>query len=182
MNKGIILYGLLGLSIIGLYAQGQNTVQEFEFAPGLLTGDYVKLPEIKLNQTGDVYGEDDNKSDKLSEWDITTTSTWGITTYPTTTSRMSTERIVQIKRELFIVFNYKHLEKEMAQGSGERMNVLAFLYGCPLSAKKTFGSTIRNSYTNLFQNVEKLTVAIFEKRIQKVLKSNKELAMTCIAY
>ncbi|MCB1192776.1 MAG: DUF3015 family protein [Leptospiraceae bacterium] len=185
-----ILAILMILMSFGVHAE--NSVEEFSFAPGLLTGETVKLPEIKLKQSKDVYGKGHHgwknrghgpnvpRIPKFPGMELTSSSSYP-TTYTTDTTKSTTAMFLgQAKRELFIVINYEQLEEEMAKGEGERLNALSFLYGCPTSASKSFGSMTRKSYQKIFQNEDELTSRMFENRIKNELKGNKELANVCM--
>lgn len=80
--------------------------------------------------------------------------------------------------ELFIASNFDQLEQEVAQGKGERLETLAYLYGCPKQSNHTFELTIQNNYNKLYleKNNDKID---FSQKIRKHLSSNEELVSSC---
>lgn len=192
----LIFFILLLLSTAEILSQSQNTVSDFSFAPGVITEEKVILPEINLDQIKSMYGKrphpllptfrpipshtsQGSNLEKANGLDLTTTYTWMTTIYPTTSTRNTTKEIFQIKQELFVIFNYEQLEEEMAQGQGERLYTLSYLYGCPKISEKSFAQMTRDTYPKLFQNRDQLTSTMFTNRIRKELSNNAKLSKVC---
>lgn len=193
MKKRTIFISLVFVfASLEMYAQSQNSVEEFSYAPGLISGKDVKLPHANLQDTKKVYGKGHHgwrpsrhgrytpRIPRIPGLNITSSTSYP-TTWTTDVTRATTNQMLgQAKREVFIVFNFEQLEEEMAQGEGERLKTLAHLYGCPESASPKFGKMTQNSYTKLFQNPNELTSNTLETKLRLGIKKDKDLSSACM--
>jgi len=72
------------------------------------------------------------------------------------TSNCDASGIVLAERQddLFVAGNFENLEKEMALGEGEHLEVLASLVGCPAEQKVSFASYTQEHYSAIFASTE----------------------------
>lgn len=80
----------------------------------------------------------------------------------------------QKAQEIFVHVNYRYLEQEFAQGSGERVGALASLMGCSDSA--TFSRIGKEKYAVLFNQDSPDS---FLQKIRQEVSSNQKLNSTC---
>lgn len=102
---------------------------------------------------------------------------FGITTG---TSNCSASGWVMRERAIryYVEVNHDDLTREMAQGQGEKLKVLAALYGCEGQDQKTFGRMTQDSFTYIVpaQNVE---LGQMIENLNQQLKAHPELAKRC---
>lgn len=82
------------------------------------------------------------------------------------------------ERVIYATANYQRLKEEIAIGDGERLNVLAELFGCSSRINRYFAGVLQAHYSSLFSsdNIggEKLIA-----NIKKIIKKNRTLKEEC---
>lgn len=106
------------------------------------------------------------------------TQTFGITTG---TSECGSGAIkVQAEQKAYAYNNFGQLQKEIAQGRGERLQTLAFLMGCGAKSVDSFSAIAQKNYAQIFS--EKTTDSdIMLDQIRAAAKSDAHLSAQCSA-
>lgn len=81
-------------------------------------------------------------------------------------------------RERYIAYHYPTLSREASQGSGEYVELLRELTGCPTSNGAEFRKLIQSNFESLFpdpQTPEK----DFSQKLDGLLKNNEQLSRNC---
>lgn len=112
----------------------------------------------------------------------TTNGTSGSQTFGITsgTSNCGDHGLVSInkEREVFAQENYTNLIKEMAQGKGENLYILASLYQCPAKSHQEFGTMVQEKFDHLVAN-EQTTSTELLNQIKNQLTLHPKLAKYC---
>ncbi|MDF3820973.1 DUF3015 family protein [Leptospira sp. 96542] len=107
----------------------------------------------------------------------TSSQTFGITSG---TSNCTTDGIVKEEQaqEVFVTYNRESLELDMAKGSGERINAMANLFGCP-SHNKELGALVQNHYSELVLSDDKKDAKLLLSKMKKKIASDEILRTVC---
>jgi len=123
---------------------------------------------------------------KPGMWQVlaaTTNATFGTQTFGITTgtSECGSGAIkVQAEQKAYAYNNFGQLQKEIAQGRGERLQTLAFLMGCGAKSVDAFGSIAQKNYAQIFS--EKTTDSdIMLDQIRAAAKTDANLSAQCSA-
>ncbi len=97
------------------------------------------------------------------------------------TSNCSASGLVQNDKEVqyFVEINQQDLSRQMAQGKGEKLEVLAQLNGCQSTASQNeFMKVMQKSFGNIFTSENEKSAAVVEN-LKKVISNNKDLSSAC---
>lgn len=112
----------------------------------------------------------------------TTNGTSGSQTFGITsgTSNCGDHGLLNIskEREVFASENYTSLVKEMAQGKGENLNVLASMYQCPTTNYQEFGAMTQEKFDNLVANAHTTPVELLSQ-LEIQLNQHHSLSKSC---
>jgi len=87
---------------------------------------------------------------------------------------------VQAEQKVYAYNNFGQLQKEIAQGKGERLQTLAYLMGCDANAVEGFGATAQKNYSQIFGDKNADTDLMLE-RVRSAVKSDAAVASQCSA-
>lgn len=155
-----------------VFANPRGNLLDNSIVPKNIFGESRGLPEIYLERFQDLVLENHMPSGfgNIKWYHIVTLAT----IYPTLTTTKVTkatsskdEGPEEIQKQLFVIFNYPQLKQEIAVGKGERLNTLAFLFGC---SSTYLGSVLKRDYQYLFKQAETLTSISFLEKIQNAIK------------
>ncbi len=82
------------------------------------------------------------------------------------------------EREVFASQNYTSLVKEMAQGSGENLSILAGMYQCPTTNYQEFGAMTQEKFNDLVASAETTPVE-FLSQLEVQLNQHHNLSKSC---
>lgn len=82
------------------------------------------------------------------------------------------------EQTLFVAHNYQSLVKQMATGTGEDLNTLAGLLGCPADKTAQFGNFTRQNYNSIFARTE-ATPSEMLATLKHDLSGDPTLSATC---
>lgn len=80
------------------------------------------------------------------------------------------------QRDLYIAQNYDQIKKDIAKGSGEHLDALAWFSLCEDDAKNTFNHELQKNFENLFVNIDKTSLS---KDIDKVIAGDAVTKSKC---
>ncbi|MBL8035419.1 MAG: DUF3015 domain-containing protein [Leptospiraceae bacterium] len=87
---------------------------------------------------------------------------------------------VQAEQKVYAYNNFGQLQKEIAQGRGERLQTLAYLMGCSAKSVDAFSAVAQKNYAQIFN--EKTTDSdIMLERIRTAAQADASLASQCSA-
>jgi hypothetical protein len=84
-----------------------------------------------------------------------------------------------VKRETYVAENMGQIRKDVALGNGEYIETIAYLSGCPASAKESFAKLLHNHYDSLFRNSEGWR---FGSDVDALLREDSGLKHLCELY
>ncbi len=87
---------------------------------------------------------------------------------------------VQAEQKVYAYNNFGQLQKEIAQGRGERLQTLAYLMGCDAKATEAFGSAAQKNYAQIFSGKNSDSDLMLE-RVRATVKSDAALSAQCSA-
>lgn len=112
----------------------------------------------------------------------TTNGTFGSQTFGMTfgTSNCGDHGLINIskEREVFAAENYTSLVKEMAQGGGENLNILASMYQCPASEYQAFGAMTQEKFNNLVAGAQTTPDELLSQ-LEIQLSQHNSLSKSC---
>lgn len=192
IQKKYHLYLFLSFLFLTTRILSQNTVMGPKIAPGILIGEEVVLPEIKLKDAKDFYSKSYRVRPSQRLLNVTIESSIQASVFFTVkftceastdscryTSATTSDDDKDAKREIYVTQNFEQLEIEMAQGKGERLSTLSTLYGCPDELSADFGRMTQKKYKTIFHNLDGLTSSSFIKRIKQEVRNDKILGNGC---
>lgn len=103
--------------------------------------------------------------------------TFGITTG---TSECKDGAKAQVEQKVYAYSNFEGLQKEIAQGKGEKVTSLAYPMGCSADSVDTFASLTKSNYSSIFSG-EKVTSDVMLNRIRTIASNDKSLSTSCKA-
>ena len=97
------------------------------------------------------------------------------------TSGCDTNQVIQLEHQTkaYVANNLEPLSQEMAQGAGERLNVLAGLMGCPASVRGTFGEMTQARFESLPMVSGEESVPALVEALQSEIHADAILATAC---
>lgn len=104
--------------------------------------------------------------------------TFGITTG--TSECSSSGAKVQAEQKVYAYNNFGQLQKEIAQGRGERLQTLAYLMGCKADSVNAFGSVTQKNYGQIFAD-KGVNSDLMLERVRTAVQSDASLASQCSA-
>ena len=112
----------------------------------------------------------------------TTNGTFGSQTFGITfgTSNCGDHGLINVskEREVFASANYTSLVKEMAQGKGENLNILASMYQCPTATYQEFGAMTQANFDDLVTNASTTPVELLGQ-LETQLSQHHNLSKSC---
>lgn len=112
----------------------------------------------------------------------TTNGTFGSQTFGMTfgTSNCGDHGLINLskEREVFASENYTSLVKEMAQGKGENLNILASMYQCPTAQYREFGAMTQEKFNNLVAGAETTPTELLSQ-LEALLSQHHSLSKSC---
>jgi len=87
---------------------------------------------------------------------------------------------VQAEQKVYAFNNFGQLQKEIAQGKGERLQTLAYLMGCNSKTIETFSSVAQKNYGQIFADSSTDSQLMLD-RIRSAALSDTTLASQCSA-
>ncbi|AFM13916.1 DUF3015 domain-containing protein [Turneriella parva] len=87
---------------------------------------------------------------------------------------------VQAEQKVYAYNNFGQLQKEIAQGRGERLQTLAYLMGCDAKAVDAFGAAAQKNYSAIFSDKSVDSDAMLE-RVRSAVQSDAAVASQCSA-
>lgn len=87
---------------------------------------------------------------------------------------------VQAEQKVYAYNNFGQLQKEIAQGRGERLQTLAFLMGCNAKSVEAFSSVAQKNYAQIFADKTSDSDVMLE-RVRATAKSDVTLSAQCSA-
>lgn len=87
---------------------------------------------------------------------------------------------VQAEQKVYAYNNFGQLQKEIAQGRGERLQTLAFLMGCNAKSVESFGAVAQKNYAQIF-DAKTTDSDVMLDRIRTAAQSDASLASQCSA-
>jgi hypothetical protein len=87
---------------------------------------------------------------------------------------------VQAEQKVYAYNNFGQLQKEIAQGRGERLQTLAYLMGCNAKTVETFSTVAQKNYSQIFSDKATDSEAMLS-RIRTAAQSDAVLASQCSA-
>ncbi|SFL08370.1 Protein of unknown function [Nitrosomonas aestuarii] len=82
------------------------------------------------------------------------------------------------EREVFASENYTSLVKEMAQGKGENLNILASMYQCPIANYQEFGAMTQDKFNELVAGAQTTPIELLS-RLENQLSQHRALSKSC---
>lgn len=104
--------------------------------------------------------------------------TFGITTGTSECGSGSAK--VQSEQKIYAYNNFGQLQKEIAQGRGERLQTLAYMMGCNANTIENFGAVAQKNYSQIFSGNTADSDVMLD-RIRSSAKSDATLAAQCSA-
>jgi hypothetical protein len=103
--------------------------------------------------------------------------TFGITSG---TLNCTDDGIVKLEKaqEVFVHYNQSGLEVELAKGSGERINAIATLLGCPTHGKQ-IGDLSKKKFDKIVNNETRKNSNLLLVALKKEIESDPELSLAC---
>ncbi len=112
----------------------------------------------------------------------TTNGTFGSQTFGMTsgTSNCGDHGLLNLskEREIFASENYTSLVKEMAQGKGENLNILAGMYQCPTAHYPEFGAMTQEKFDVLITGAETTPLELLSQ-LETQLNQHQTLSKSC---
>ena len=112
----------------------------------------------------------------------TTNGTFGSQTFGMTfgTSNCGDHGLINVskEREVFAAENYTSLVKEMAQGKGEHLNILASMYQCPTAAYPEFGAMAQENFDDLVVSAQTTPIELLGQ-LETQLSQHQSLSKSC---
>ncbi len=112
----------------------------------------------------------------------TTNGTSGSQTFGMTfgTSNCGDHGLIKLskEREVFASENYTSLVKEMAQGKGENLNILASMYQCSAVSYQEFGAMTQEKLDDLVTDAQTTPVE-FLSQLETQLSQHQSLSKSC---
>ena len=87
---------------------------------------------------------------------------------------------VQSEQKIYAYNNFGQLQKEIAQGRGERLQTLAYLMGCNAKTVESFSTVAQKNYGNIFAG-ETTDSDVMLDRVRAAAKSDAVLSAQCSA-
>lgn len=87
---------------------------------------------------------------------------------------------VQSEQKIYAYNNFGQLQKEIAQGRGERLQTLAFLMGCNAKSVEGFSTLAQKNYGTIFAG-ESTDSEVMLDRMRSAAKSDAMLSAQCSA-
>ena len=87
---------------------------------------------------------------------------------------------VQSEQKIYAYNNFGQLQKEIAQGRGERLQTLAYLMGCNAKTVESFSSVAQKNYGSIFAG-ETTDSDVMLDRVRAAAKSDAVLSSQCSA-
>lgn len=113
---------------------------------------------------------------------LTTNGFMGNQTFAITTGTLNcTEDGVSLKdkeQEFFANANFESLNQEMAQGSGENLQAMAYLFGCSGEGVTTFSAMAQDNYGTIFPEGKTSSVEMLSN-LKDVVKQNPQVQASC---
>ncbi|SER77032.1 Protein of unknown function [Nitrosomonas sp. Nm51] len=82
------------------------------------------------------------------------------------------------EREIFASENYTSLIKEMAQGEGEHLDILASMYQCPATQYQEFGAMTQEKFSEIVTGTQTSPDALLG-RLDTMLSQHRNLSKSC---
>ena len=82
------------------------------------------------------------------------------------------------EREVFASENYTSLVKEMAQGKGEHLNILASMYQCPTAQYQEFGAMTQKKFNDIVPGAQTTPDALLSQ-LETMLSQHHSLSKAC---
>lgn len=82
------------------------------------------------------------------------------------------------EQEFFANANFESLNQEMAQGSGENLQAMAYLFGCTGAGVETFSAMTQSNYGEIFPEGKTNSVEMLSN-LKDVVKQNPQLQAAC---
>ena len=87
---------------------------------------------------------------------------------------------VHAEQKVYAYNNFGQLQKEIAQGRGERLQTLAYLMGCDAKAVDAFGAAAQKNYGVIFSDKSVDSDAMLE-RVRSAVQLDAAVASQCSA-
>lgn len=87
---------------------------------------------------------------------------------------------VEAEQKVYAYNNFSQLQKEIAQGRGERLQTLAYLMGCDAKAVDGFGAAAQKNYAQIFSGKDVDSDLMLE-RVRTAIRSDAAVASQCSA-
>ena len=82
------------------------------------------------------------------------------------------------EQEFFASANFESLNQEMAQGRGENLQAMAYLFGCTGEGVETFSAVAHDNYGEIFPS-GKTTSSEMLSNLKDVVKQNPQVQASC---
>jgi hypothetical protein len=87
---------------------------------------------------------------------------------------------VEAEQKVYAYNNFTQLQKEIAQGRGERLQTLAYLMGCDSKAVDAFGAAAQKNYSQIFSG-KTVDSDVMLERVRSAVQSDAAVASQCSA-
>ncbi|HRP68322.1 MAG TPA: DUF3015 domain-containing protein [Turneriella sp.] len=87
---------------------------------------------------------------------------------------------VEAEQKVYAYNNFNQLQKEIAQGKGERLQTMAYLMGCNAESLNGFTTVAQKSYSTIFADKSTNSDMMLE-RLRTSVKADATLASQCSA-
>jgi hypothetical protein len=87
---------------------------------------------------------------------------------------------VQSEQKVYAYNNFGQLQKEMAQGKGERLQTLAYLMGCNEKSTTAFAEVAQKNYSQIFSGTSTNSDTMLE-RVRTAAQADATLSSQCSA-
>ncbi|MBV6493737.1 MAG: hypothetical protein LDLANPLL_01760 [Turneriella sp.] len=87
---------------------------------------------------------------------------------------------VEAEQKVYAYNNFNQLQKEIAQGKGERLQTMAYLMGCNAESLNGFSAVAQKNYSTIFAG-ETTNSDVMLERLRASVKADATLASQCSA-